>query len=56
MFPLNRTLIDTSLMTDNEINWVDEYHTIVREKLLGDMKEYSPQSVEYLMRETEPLK
>lgn len=33
LFPFDLTLFDTSIMTDEEIKWVNDYHTVVREKL-----------------------
>ncbi|MEM7666514.1 MAG: aminopeptidase P family protein [Pseudomonadota bacterium] len=50
--PLDRTLIDTSLLTDGEIAWVDEYHakvrTLIAPQLAGD-------DLAWLERETQPL-
>lgn len=50
--PLDRKLIDTSLLTADEIRWVDEYHAKVREviglRLSGD-------DLAWLERETAPL-
>ena len=31
--PLDRKLIDTSLLTEDEITWVNNYHTSVDEKI-----------------------
>ena len=33
--PFDTALIDTSLLTAEEIEWVNEYHRRVRDKLLG---------------------
>ena len=33
LFPFDLTLFDTSIMSDEEIQWVNDYHTIVRERL-----------------------
>lgn len=33
LFPFDLALFDTSLMTDEEIAWVNDYHTTVRERL-----------------------
>ena len=35
--PIDRTLIDTSLLTPFEIDWVDAYHRRVRDRLLGHL-------------------
>lgn len=34
LFPIDQSLIDTSLLTRNEINWINDYHTKV-EKILS---------------------
>ena len=33
LFPFDLTLFETSIMTDEEIKWVNDYHTMVRERL-----------------------
>ncbi len=33
LFPFDLRLFDTSIMTDEEIEWVNNYHTTVRERL-----------------------
>ena len=35
--PFDRKLIDVSLLTEHEREWVNEYHRLVREKLLGHL-------------------
>lgn len=35
--PIDRSLIDTELLTDGETAWIDEYHRRVRERLLGHL-------------------
>lgn len=37
LFPFDTTLFDTSLMTDAEIDWVNNYHAMVCEKLLPQL-------------------
>lgn len=32
-FPFDRSLFDTSIMTEEEVAWVDNYHALVRERL-----------------------
>jgi len=34
LFPFDRALFDTSIMTDEEIEWVNNYHATVRERLM----------------------
>ena len=33
LFPFDRALFDTSIMTEEEVAWVDNYHALVRERL-----------------------
>lgn len=33
LFPFDRSLFDTSIMTEEEVAWVDNYHALVRERL-----------------------
>lgn len=37
LFPFDTTLFDTNLMTDSEIDWVNNYHAMVCEKLLPQL-------------------
>jgi Xaa-Pro aminopeptidase len=48
-------LLDVSLLDDAELNWLNEYHATVRRELLPVMRELFPQSVDYLVAQTEPL-
>lgn len=50
--PLDRRLIDVSLLTKAEIAWVDDYHAQVRELLSPQL---SGDDLSWLERETEPL-
>lgn len=33
LFPFDRSLFETAIMTDEEIRWINDYHTMVRERL-----------------------
>ena len=55
MCPLDRCLVNTSLLSAEEISWVDSYHAKVREALLAGMTEHFPEALPYLLRTTEPL-
>ena len=33
LYPFDRSLFDTSIMTEEEVAWVDSYHALVRERL-----------------------
>jgi Xaa-Pro aminopeptidase len=52
LFPFDRTLFDTSLMTQAEINWVNNYHTEVYRRLLPYL---NPAQAEWLKAKTLPL-
>jgi Xaa-Pro aminopeptidase len=52
MAPLERRLIDTSLLTKEEIDWVNDYHAQVKEKLSGDLE---PEIASWLEAMTAPL-
>ncbi len=39
LFPFDLNLFDTEIMTDDEINWVNEYHTQVRNRLTPYLNE-----------------
>lgn len=50
--PFDLTLFDTSIMTPDEIEWVNQYHATVRERLLPLLK---PAEQEWLIAHTAPL-
>eukprot|EP00922_Rhytidocystis_sp_ex-Travisia-forbesii_P048781 GHVS01072652.1.p1 GENE.GHVS01072652.1~~GHVS01072652.1.p1 ORF type:complete len:616 (+),score=80.93 GHVS01072652.1:74-1921(+) len=57
MIPLNREMMDLSLMTSQEIGWVDVYHQQVRDKLLPRLDPKTDKSVvEFLVESTLPLR
>lgn len=39
LFPFDLQLFDTTIMSDDEINWVNDYHTTVRERLTPYLNE-----------------
>ncbi|MCM1348281.1 MAG: aminopeptidase P family protein [Firmicutes bacterium] len=39
LFPFDLTLFDTAIMTDAEIDWVNAYHAMVRERLMPHLSE-----------------
>ena len=55
MCPLDRRLINTSLLSEMEVDWVDFYHARVRAALEDSMKERFPEALQYLLVNTEPL-
>lgn len=53
MFPFDLKLFDTSIMTDEEIDWVNEYHSTVRETLLPLLENQNQR--DWLTAKTEKL-
>lgn len=51
--PFDRTLFNTDIMTDDEIKWVDDYHAMVRERLMPHLG--MPEQRKWLTEHTEPL-
>lgn len=52
LFPFDRSLFDTAIMTPEEINWVNAYHAHVYESLLPLL---TPDQAEWLREKTLPL-
>lgn len=52
LFPFDRTLFDTSIMTEKEIQWVDDYHRKVRDRLTPFLNE---EEAAWLEEKTQPL-
>ena len=50
--PIHKGLIDTSLLTADEVGWLDSYHRMVRERVLPRVE---GEVADWLMRATEPL-
>ena len=55
LVPIQTSLVLPSLLTPAETAWLNDYHNKVRETLLPLMKEWFPEAVDYLVRETEAL-
>lgn len=55
MTPIKTSLINVAMLDDAELAWLNSYHAKVRLSLAPLMKEQFPESLEYLMSETEPL-
>lgn len=53
MFPFDRSLFELSLMSDEEINWVNDYHSVVRNTLLPLLENENQR--QWLTEKTEPL-
>ncbi|MDE5887551.1 MAG: aminopeptidase P family protein [Muribaculaceae bacterium] len=52
LFPFDLTLFDTSIMSADEIQWVNDYHTEVRNRLTPLL---SPEEAEWLAEKTKTL-
>ncbi|GAA93903.1 uncharacterized protein L969DRAFT_84646 [Mixia osmundae IAM 14324] len=55
MCPIQTSLIDKSLLTPQEVQWVNEYHKEVLEKLSPLLKDSDPRAYKWLQRETKPF-
>ena len=53
LFPFDLNLFDKTLMTEQEIEWVDNYHAMVRERLLPALS--TDEEKEWLIRHTQKL-
>ncbi|MDE6295533.1 MAG: aminopeptidase P family protein [Muribaculaceae bacterium] len=53
LFPFDRSLFETEIMTADEIAWVNDYHAEVRSRLTPLL---SPEEAEWMKAKTEPLK
>ena len=51
--PFDRSLFNTALMTSEEIKWVDDYHAMVRERLMPHLG--MPEQRKWLTEHTQPL-
>ena len=52
LFPFDRRLFDKSIMTPEEIKWVDDYHALVRDTLLPLL---DAEQAEWMKEKTMPL-
>ena len=53
LFPYDSRLIDTSIMSDDEIQWVNDYHKMVRERLTPLL---NAEEAAWMETKTQPLK
>ena len=45
MIPIQKNLIDVSIMTEPELDWIDQYHADVLHKVGSRLTENSPESI-----------
>ncbi|MBI3440718.1 MAG: aminopeptidase P family protein [Proteobacteria bacterium] len=55
MAPIDRNLIEPSLLTDDELKWLNDYHAEVRSKLLPRLDKVDSKAAEFLKKATAPL-
>lgn len=53
LFPFDLNLFDTSIMTDDEIKWINDYHKMVRERLTPLL---NSEEAAWMEAKTQPLK
>jgi len=53
--PIQRSLIDVSMLTFEEKGWLNSYHQAVRDLLSPLMKTQFPEALDYLIKTTEPI-
>lgn len=53
LFPFDRSLFELSIMTQNEIQWVDDYHAMVRNRLLPLLE--TEEEKTWMIQHTQPL-
>ncbi len=56
MTPMKTDLLNLDMLTDAEVDWLNAYHATVREKLTEGVKEKFPEALDYLIKETEPVR
>jgi Xaa-Pro aminopeptidase len=56
MAPLDRNLIESSLLTDDELKWLNDYHAEVRKNILPLLEKSDPQAAAFLIKATDSIK
>lgn len=56
MAPIDPNLIEPSLLDDDELEWLNEYHEKVRNTLLPELQKKDPDAADWLKEVTKPLK
>lgn len=54
MAPFQQRLIDVSLLTKRELEWINSYHAEIRRKV-GPLLEPNSLGHQWMMKETEPI-
>ncbi len=53
--PFDRNLIEASLLTDDELKWLNDYHAEVRKQLLPLLENTDPAAAAFLKQATDPI-
>lgn len=54
--PIDRNLIEPSLMAEDELAWLNDYHARVRKTLLPHLEKIDPKAAAFLITATEPVR
>jgi Xaa-Pro aminopeptidase len=56
LVPIQSKLLDASLLTEAEIDWINSYHETVREVIGAELeKQGKKQALKWLIRETQSI-
>ncbi len=54
--PFDRNLVEPTLLTDDELKWLNDYHAEVRKNLLPLLEKKDKKAAEFLKKATDPIK
>lgn len=55
MVPIHTNLINVDQLTDEELDWLNQYHNNVRQAIEPHIRELFPEALDYLIERTKPL-
>lgn len=55
LVPISTELICATMLSTEEVNWLNAYHDTVRETLLPIITKDFPEAVQYLIERTQPI-
>ncbi|MCC7037524.1 MAG: M24 family metallopeptidase C-terminal domain-containing protein, partial [Alphaproteobacteria bacterium] len=55
MAPIDTNLVEPALLTPEELKWLNDYHTEVRNTLKPLLDKVDPKAAEFLVKATEPI-
>jgi len=56
LVPIDPNLIDVALLTDDELQWLNDYHELVRKTIIPLLDKYDSKVAGFLKKTTKPLK